>query len=37
MMLPAFIDSSVLIEHLKENQDAKNLLDELIIEDGVIT
>jgi len=30
-----FIDSSVLIEHLKENQDARNLLQELIIKNGV--
>jgi len=31
-----FIDSSVLIEHLKGNPDARNLLQELIIKDGEI-
>ena len=30
----AFIDSSVLIEHLKGNPNARDLLQELIIKDG---
>ncbi len=32
----AFIDSSVLIEHLKGNPNARNLLQELITKDGEI-